>query len=427
MASRLGDRLRALRDEKALSNARLAAAAGIDESTMGAIIAGDIERPPDARLRGLAKLLDVSFESLLALVPSARRNEDAAAARSICALDLSAAGGGPPDWIELMAAGRVAPTDGREPWLNDRPDDVIAATRGLTIEPVVDFDHQTDYAAKTGQAAPAAGWIKELQVRAGAIWGRVEWTERGRAALAGKEYRYLSPVFEHAREGRRVLRILRAALTNNPALTLTALARKDSEMDELKRLAGLLGLDETADETAIAAAIAALKTAGASLKAIAKAAGLEPDADRKAIETAVASAVAKAKGGAAPDPAAYVPRSEFDQVATSLAALQKDSADGRAAKAADEAIAEGKITPAQRGWAVAYAAKDPDGFHDFVEKGPVIVKPGARQARTPARADGPLSEAELAVCRATGVDPEAFMKQRIALAAGEPAFAGESD
>ena len=72
-ATALGDRLRALRDEKEVSNAELAKAMDINESILGQILAGDIERPPDHRLRGAARVLGVSFESLLNLLPGRLR------------------------------------------------------------------------------------------------------------------------------------------------------------------------------------------------------------------------------------------------------------------------------------------------------------------------------------------------------------------
>lgn len=75
-SSKLGDRLTALRDEKDLSTQDLATAAGIDESTMQQILGGSIDRPPDHRLKGLAKVLGVSFNSLLNLIPRDRRNEE---------------------------------------------------------------------------------------------------------------------------------------------------------------------------------------------------------------------------------------------------------------------------------------------------------------------------------------------------------------
>ena len=69
MASKLGTRLAALRDKAKVSSADLAKAMGISESTLGQILAGDIERPPDNRLKGAARVLEASFESLKELVP----------------------------------------------------------------------------------------------------------------------------------------------------------------------------------------------------------------------------------------------------------------------------------------------------------------------------------------------------------------------
>lgn len=62
---------------------------------------------------------------------------------------------------------------------------------------VIDYEHQTDHTSENGQPAPAAGWIRELDVRGGALWGRVEWTAKAAASIAAREYRYISPTFRH--------------------------------------------------------------------------------------------------------------------------------------------------------------------------------------------------------------------------------------
>jgi phage I-like protein len=82
---------------------------------------------------------------------------------------------------------------------------------------VLDYDHSSDLAAPEGRPAPAAGWLKQFKVEHGAIFARIEWTADAAEAVKAKKYRYVSPVFEHNKEG-KVERILRAALTNNPAL-----------------------------------------------------------------------------------------------------------------------------------------------------------------------------------------------------------------
>ena len=89
----------------------------------------------------------------------------------------------------------------------------------------IDYDHATDFAAPAGRPAPAAGWIREIEVREGALWGHVEWTSHGASAVVTHEYRYISPVFEYSENG-EVQRLLRAALTNNPNLYLTAISAR---------------------------------------------------------------------------------------------------------------------------------------------------------------------------------------------------------
>ena len=141
----------------------------------------------------------------------------------------NAAGRAAQRWIDLIPAGVFAGRDGRGPYRNDHPELVIAETRklGMTAGLPIDFDHAIDLGAPQGQPAPAAGWIKELRLVNGVIQGRVEWTATGAKALAAKLYRYISPVFEFSEDG-TVQRLLRAAVTNNPNLYLTAIASAQS-------------------------------------------------------------------------------------------------------------------------------------------------------------------------------------------------------
>jgi phage I-like protein len=131
-----------------------------------------------------------------------------------------------PEWIELIPAGKFSAVDGRGPFENDDPDSIVAASiaKMPQVGLVLDYDHSTDLAAPEGRPAPAAGWLKQFKVERGAIFARIEWTADAAEAVKEKKYRYVSPVFEHSEDG-KVERILRAALTNNPALIdLPALA-----------------------------------------------------------------------------------------------------------------------------------------------------------------------------------------------------------
>ena len=134
-----------------------------------------------------------------------------------------------PEWVELIPAGKFSAVDGRGPFDNSDPNQIVAASvaRMPQVGLVLDYDHSTDLAAPEGRPAPAAGWLKAFKVEGGAIFAHVEWTADAVAAIKARKHRYVSPVFEHGKDG-KVERILRAALTNNPALiNLPALAHEE--------------------------------------------------------------------------------------------------------------------------------------------------------------------------------------------------------
>jgi phage I-like protein len=69
---------------------------------------------------------------------------------------------------------------------------------------VVDWHHQTRM-VEMGRAerAPAALWLKGIEVDDGYVYGLVEsWTPKAAEAVRNKEYRYLSAVFPYDEEGR---------------------------------------------------------------------------------------------------------------------------------------------------------------------------------------------------------------------------------
>ena len=280
-------------------------------------------------------------------------------------------------WILLLPAGVLAARDGRR-WTHDDPAAVLAATRARAggTPLVIDYEHQTDWSEKNGQPAPAAGWIHEVEVRDGALWGRVEWTERASAALAKREYRFLSPTFGYDPRSRQVRALHRAALTNSPAFDMPALAREGGDAMTPEQLA-----------------------------ALATALGLAKDSTPEAI-------LAKARelaGAPQPDGGQFVPRAEFDRTATALAALQSERAEERATAAVDEAVRAGKIAPAVRDWALGYARSDPDGFAGFAAAAPVVLPrpaPGTPPGTPPA--DAALSDEERALCRQLGISEDAF-------------------
>lgn len=325
-----------------------------------------------------------------------------------------AAGG---KWIMLLPLGRFAGRDGRGPYdagTTESMKAVVAATlqRAGTTELVIDYDHQTVFAAvpDVGGQAPAAGWIKEFDVRDDGLYGRVEWTARASRAIRQGEYRYISPVYHHDKSG-KVTRLLHAGLTNTPNLDLAAVAASTSfspEDPSMKTIALALGLAEAASEADILTAINSVLTSSA---AIAIAAGLPATAAGADVLTAVQSAAA-AKS-AQVDPTKFVPVEQVTALQTEINTL-KGRMDGDAAETAvNKAISDGKLAPALKSWALDYHKADPAKFKTFVDGSPVLTSAQRASVAPPAgSADAALTDEDMAVMKQMGLDREAFLKAK---------------
>ena len=307
-----------------------------------------------------------------------------------------------PEWIELLPAGVFYGRDGRGPFRLDDPTAVIASTTAMQMNAgiPIDYDHATDFGAPEGRPAPAAGWIRELEVRDGAVWGRVEWTARAASSIVAREYRYVSPVFQFDPKDGTVTRLLRAGLTNNPNLHLTAIAAshttaaenetRDERMEfPTQELRDLLNLDGDASVADVVAKVRELRAA----------------AD---------AASSQSTSTHAHDPAHYVAIAEFERALTELNALKAERARERAAHTVEDAIRAGKIVPAQREWAIAYCAADARGFQAFAAKQPSIIGENLGLSGTPPadRRAGMLNAAELAICAQLGLKHSEFVNRK---------------
>lgn len=110
-------------------------------------------------------------------------------------------------------------------------------------------------------------------------------------------------------------------------------------------------------------------------------------------------------------------RSAVSGQLTALQAEVKTLRDAAAMRTRDElvamALSQGKITPAQREWAEAYALRDPEGFRTFTTKAPVVTPIGdtvtlpLSQDRT-----GGIDEAQKQINRALGIDQALWLKHQ---------------
>ena len=298
---------------------------------------------------------------------------------------------------------------------------VLAATANTLggVEMMIDYDHQAAYAGEgKGNQAPAAGWVKKLSVGEKGIVAQVEWTAPARAALEAREYRYISPDFRFARQTGEVTRIVRAGLTNSPALDLPALAHVEAghpageDMTTITlAVAGLatsLGLTAAGlDEAKVLAAIDELKAGKAgsdqALASIRTELALADDAD----EVTVLASIKDAKKPAVVDPTQFVPKAGYDELSARLAKIEGDALLAQV----DAAVAEGKIAPAMKQWAIDLGKKDAAALASFIQNS--VPFAGTAQIKgDPAPKKGELSDEERATCAMTGVSEADFLKVR---------------
>lgn len=335
-----------------------------------------------------------------------------------------------PDWVHLVPAGDILTRDGRGPFRLDDAAAVVAASASDLPAPL-DENHATDLAAPSGGASPARGWIVELAARADGLWGRVEWTPAGRALVAERAYRHVSPAIL-CDAGHRVLRLLRASLVTNPnfkqlAALNAAGAVTETDMD-LTRLRAALGLPAGADEAAIlsaataakaaaVAAAAAATTHAAALDEIGATVGAAKGAEAGVVLAAVRAAVDPAR----PPPLVEALRTELNAVATELAAVKQTAAREKATAFVDAAIGAGRVgVKPLRDHYIARHMADAAAVETEIGAMPALQAQGARAAAPPADGGGDGLDAEEGrIVALMGVDPKAYVAQRKALAQKE--------
>lgn len=273
-------------------------------------------------------------------------------------IELSAALGEAPEWIQLIPAGRVTGRDGRS-WLNSQPEQILAFFVELARDLPIDIEHSSELKAPLGEPAPAVGWIKELADRNGEIWGRVDWNPEGGKLVGDRAYRYVSPVIVYNRDSGIIVGLTSVGLTNQPNLELPALNSQQGASPEnkeeamLKKILVALGLPETAGEDEAVAKIKELKKEMATANNRAE----NPSLDK------------------------FVPRSDYDAAIAkatnaeqALKAVKDEQLETAVNGAIDQALKDGKITPATAEYHKAQCRQEGGlaRFTEFCKAAPVI-------------------------------------------------------
>jgi len=321
-----------------------------------------------------------------------------------------------PQWILLLPRGRVDLVDSREPLEVDEESlqALVKDFRSRGVDLVIDYEHQT----LLGERAPAAGWIKDLEARGDGLWARVEWTPQAQEYLQAREYRYFSPVLRLDPQSRRPRVLMHVGLTNVPAIKgLTPLvakmgaqyraSRKEETGKMREKLKHALGLSPEAEEEAVWPRVLEV------FQDLALVLKLPPEASASQVKGAVTAL----KAGAG----------RLTEVEQEVMELKARLAEAAAAQAVSAAMQAGKVSPAQKGWALEYFRQDPEGFKTYVARAPKLVPTGEELPRLkPDRdGDGLLLPEEVALCRSLNVPPEEYLKAKARGASGPTNIGGE--
>jgi phage I-like protein len=308
-----------------------------------------------------------------------------------------------PGEFQILPYGEVS-IEGEPPAIVDEAAmaGIVAAFERRGNDMVVDYEHQT---LKDVQA-PAAGWIKRL-INKGkdGLWAVVEWTDKAKGYLTSREYRYFSPVMWVAKQGRRVVRLENAALTNYPRINnlkpiIAKMGVNNHETPNKEEIMNaellkLLGLAEGATEDNIVEAVRALAARAKGMeekevaaKAVMAALDLPETADQ-------AQVIAKIDAIKAPGNVAVELSQQVAELTRTINGMKRDDLVALALK-------DGKTSPDElEKWGKDLAEKNPEQFEKIVlsrSKGSVIPigdPPGSGKEKAAAADEATLTVAKL--------------------------------
>ncbi len=321
---------------------------------------------------------------------------------------------GIPEEVKLLPLGHVHSQKG-DFLVDDESVELIQKQfKNRKVDLVIDYEHQT---LKDVQA-PAGGWIEDIYKGKDAVIAKVRWTDRAKEYLKNLEYRYLSPVVITRKSDRRAIELHSAALTNTPAIDgMFALVnsmdmddfeedKEDMQMD-MKKLAALLGLPESATQEDVEKALAAAKAAMEANKTNEGKPG-EGSGDTVPVANSVILSMLGLDGEAkTEDVAAAIMTLKAGHPDEDIRALKQELEQRAAQELVQTALKAGKITAAQKEWAQSYALSDKEGFQRFAEKAPVVVPVGKLDTPdTKKEPGGKAAGADVKILRNCGLTEE---------------------
>lgn len=149
--------------------------------------------------------------------------------RSTITLDAAVADAPASSWIQVCTTGSFKKGDRKfaitPAMLSEMVENFSTGRHPVPpTELCIDYEHLSGLESDNPDAGKAAGWVKQLELRAdGAeVWARVEWTPPATEKLKAKEYKFISPEFAFNFTTPTMETIgctlLAAAITNRPFL-----------------------------------------------------------------------------------------------------------------------------------------------------------------------------------------------------------------
>lgn len=318
-----------------------------------------------------------------------------------CSFDLNATS----THLVLIPEGTFSGVDGRPfdapHWIltPERGEQIVAALNQRQVDMVIDYEHATLKAQKTGEPAPASGWLKAASFSyikgVGICSTNFKWLDKAKNHIEKEEYKYLSPVLFYTKTG-EVVGLHSVALTNTPNLDnlpeahLAALAQdyftqnspqQDSEMDELlEQLRWMLNLPLSATAEEIMAELGKLQAQIKDKTGVAVAANSQNLFD---VIAAIEQIKLAANSQATPDLTQFVPMAVYqeavNQAGTAAASAKAKELDDLIVAACSDGRLTGEATI---NWVKNQAKSNPDFVKTHLESLPKIAALTQRQTET---------------------------------------------
>lgn len=238
----------------------------------------------------------------------------------------------------------------------------------------IDYEHQT----LEGVQAPAAGWVKSLNLKEDGVYAAVEWTEKATEYLKNREYRYLSPVVGINLSDRRARLLHSIALTNTPAIDGMAAVVNSARFEPFSVKASYTGVElshfkqgeyfdgnkqeETNGQAGKEGSENQEPVKGnenmpdSLFPWLLEILGLPDDSDIDSIKERIQALL-----------------SEHSKMGLEINSLRFESLKQQADQQVNLALKEGKLLPYQKDWAFETAIQQPDFFKKWVENTPQVI------------------------------------------------------